>query len=100
MDKNLLPKSIKILGKSIKIVVKEMDDNHGEFNSDKMVIYLDEEQSNEEAHRSLYHEATHAVAFIAGWHYLLKKGQEETIVRSLEHGMADLYWLRGNRKTE
>ena len=98
MDSNLVPKTITILGKKIKITIMELDDSHGDFNSDKMEIRLDREQSNESAHRTLFHESIHAVAFISGWHYLFKDGEEELIVRSIEHGLADLYWLRSGRK--
>ena len=94
MDKNLLPESIVILGKTVEIKIKKMDENLGEFCSEKMRITIDPKQSNDEAAKTLLHEITHCILHITGLHFLLTEDLEEAIVRALEHALGDLIYFK------
>lgn len=98
MDRELIPKSVNILGKTIKIVIKNMDEEHGMFHLDKREIWLDPTQSNEDAVSSLNHEIFHGILQIGGFAFTLKSKQEEALVRLLEHAADDLFYLKDTTK--
>ena len=97
MDIELLPKSIEILGKTIKIKVEPLDD-HGHFNLDKKTISLNDELSNHEAMEALRHECFHAILAIGGYSFGMKSKEEEALVRLLEHGTEDMFLFKFTKK--
>lgn len=95
------PASLSISGQRYKIRLRDISENHGEFDSDRHTIYLDSGQSPEDAHRTLFHECIHACLFRSGHHFELKEiseGLEEAIVRAIEHGLADLVYFRATKR--
>ena len=94
MNRELAPKSITVMGGIVKIQVKELDDAMGIFYPDRMLIVLDEEQTNEEAHRTLVHEVGHCILYLSGLTNLLSVNLEEAIVCAFENGLADMMYFR------
>ena len=86
-ERDLVPKSVKVLGKTVKIICKPMDTNLGSYDRDERIIYLDSEQSAEGALSTLTHEFLHAILAIGGFAFSLKRKQEESLVRLLESGL-------------
>ena len=80
------PKKIKVLGQTIKIVVKDMEDL-GEFDRSKLTISLSRSQTPDEMASSLLHEILHAVFFISGHSFIIEDNHEEALVRVLETGL-------------
>jgi len=80
-------KTVKILGKKIKIEVSKGMDDHGDFNSAKHLIRLNGRDSKSEREKTLFHELIHASLFIGGINELLTEELEEAIVRNIEHGI-------------
>lgn len=81
------PKSIRVMGRTIKIKIKELEDNdHGQFVFDEATIYLSndpDKQSDQWA--TLLHEMIHSCLAISGVSEVLSPGVEEAICRSIEN---------------
>jgi hypothetical protein len=95
MDEIKIPKSVKVMGHTIKIKVKELeDDDHGEFVFDDKTIYLsnDPEKQNDQW-PTLLHELIHSALTIGGVSEVLGPGVEESICRCLEN-LAPILALR------
>ena len=80
----VLPKYVDVLGERIKIRVEPLDDNHGQFDREKMIITIDEDQTLDEIYSAYLHEVLHAAFWISGLSFLLGDKLEEAIVRMLE----------------
>lgn len=54
-------------------------------------IYVNLDQNREEMERTVFHEICHMVLFLSGHKYAMEEGQEEAVIRALEHGLLPLY---------
>lgn len=88
----MIPRSIELLGKPYKIRRKRMKE-HAWIDYDKQTIWIRSGLSAEAAESSLLHECIHGILFQSGNGYMLQTTVEESIVRSLEHGL----WQAGFR---
>jgi Zn-dependent peptidase ImmA (M78 family) len=85
-SERLLPASVKICGKRIKIKIKDIDSNHGEYVHDEATIYLSNDPRHEKDQwASLLHEIIHAVLTISGVSEVLGIEKEEAVCRSIEN---------------
>tara|TARA_R110002020_G_scaffold465216_1_gene686501 strand:+ start:1037 stop:1345 length:309 start_codon:yes stop_codon:yes gene_type:complete len=87
-----LPKSVEVGGIKFKVVrgpKTKGDDDFGEIDTDKRVIYVNPLvcKTEETEWMTLKHEVAHAALYVSGIGYVLKGKDEEALVRMLEHIM-------------
>lgn len=89
------PRSVKVLGKRIKIKIKELEDSdHGGYSHDDKTIYLsDDEDQMKDRWATLLHEMVHACLTISGVSEVLGIDREEAVCRAIEN-LAPLLTLR------
>jgi hypothetical protein len=80
------PKQVTIGGTKIKVVLSDLMDDFGTFNSEKLVIKL-RKGTYTEMYETLRHELVHASLFVSGVSFS-ERYDEEVIVRCLEN----LFW--------
>ena len=78
---------MKILGTEIEVLLAHLDDNHGDYDTDKKQIRIDLAQKEEDKLTSLWHEMVHALLDITGHAYGLADAHEEALVRAMENMM-------------
>ncbi len=80
-----IPSEITVFGRKLKVTITNLKGLHGDFNIDKNLIRLHQNQTVEEARATLFHEALHAAFALSGHGEMLKDNQEESLIRMLEH---------------
>lgn len=85
-----LPKSVSILGRTIKVTVTNLKGLHGDFSIDKSLIRIHQAVPAASAKDTLFHECLHAALAISGHNELMSEGQEEGLVRMLEHAFSQI----------
>jgi hypothetical protein len=88
----VVPRTIDILGRTYKIRRRRMK-YYGLLDDDLQIIWLKSGVKGDMASKTVLHEVIHAILFSSGSKYQLSPGQEESIVRALEHGL----WQAGYR---
>jgi hypothetical protein len=78
----MLPKHLTVAGQKVKIISKELDGDHGQYNHDQRTIYLD--PSSKEQFATLLHELVHAALTISGVAEVLGDEKEEAVCRAME----------------
>ena len=91
----MIPRRIHILGHEYKIRRKRMKD-YAWIDYDKHTIWIRSGLYSDTTQACLLHECIHGILFRSGNGYQLNTGQEESIVRALEHGL----WQAGYRLVE
>ncbi len=90
------PSKIHVFGYDVEIIYcSEMPKRIGDVfgityqNEKKILINLD--QDLKEMEKTVFHEICHMVLFLSGHKFAMEEGQEEAVVRALEHGLLPLY---------
>ena len=91
-----LPSFISIYGYDVEILYctvmpKGYDDTFGITYHNEKRIYINLDQPRDEMERTVFHEICHMVLFLSGHKYAMEDGQEEAVIRALEHGLLPLY---------
>lgn len=60
-----IPEFVELLGYKIPVVVEELEDLHGCFESSPLTIRIDE--TTPEPEKTLLHEMMHAILYVSGW---------------------------------
>lgn len=89
-----LPSSVSILGRELKVTVTNLKGLHGDFSLDKSLIRIHQSVPVESAKDTLFHEMIHAALAISGHNEMLTEGQEEAIVRMMEHAFSGYFDIK------
>ena len=89
-----IPETVEIFGKTITIDLTNLDDLHGDYDADKLVIRLDIKQDVDSQFKTLIHECIHAALDIGGLRHMLSGKVEEAVTRCIENGLADILEIR------
>ena len=77
--------SIEILGKTVKIVYKEMEGLHGEWQADENTIYISDKLEGQMLLDTLCHESYHSMLTYSGLDCLLSEEMNEALTRLTEY---------------
>lgn len=90
-NKKALPKSIIVFGIVFSVEISSELGEHtmGETDGYNRTIKINPNQSEEQLHSTLFHEALHAILHVSGLTALLTTGLEEGIVMALEAALSD-----------
>ena len=86
---------VTVLGTEIEVRVEELQDLHGHFDADKLLIRMDTKRKQQS--ETFLHEVMHAALFVSGLTEIMGEEREEAVVRCLEHALFPLYgkpWKR------
>lgn len=80
------PSSLKVMGRKIKIKVKDLDSDHGQYVHDESTIYLSNNPEHQKDMKAtLLHELVHVVLTIGGVAEVLGPEKEEAVCRAVEN---------------
>lgn len=87
-----LPRSVRIMGRDYKVRRKRMK-CFGLCDFDAGIIWIKGGLADEPSSQTLLHEIVHAILHESGHHHSQTTGENEALVRALEHGL----WRAGYR---
>jgi Zn-dependent peptidase ImmA (M78 family) len=90
------PSRVLVYGHAVEIIYchempKGYVDTFGVTYHNEKRIYINLDQPRDEMERTVFHEICHMVLFLSGHKYAMEDGQEEAVIRALEHGLLPLY---------
>lgn len=90
------PSKIHVFGYDVEIIYcdempRGASDTLGLMYHNEKKIFINLDQDLREMDKTVFHEICHMVLFLSGHRYAMEEGQEEAVIRALEHGLLPLY---------
>lgn len=82
-----LPKAVGVFGHAFEVELVPSLGDHGRFEPDDGVIFINKDISADEQWSTLFHEMLHAALFLGGLSEVLGGQLEEGVVRCIENSM-------------